>query len=182
MKRLHVHVGVENLDASIRFYGGLFGAPPSVRKSDYANWMVDDPRVNFAISQRGGRVGVNHLGLQAESAGELEAIRAQFAAADSAVVDEPAASCRYARSDKHWVFDPQGLAREGYRSMGEIRHFDHDAPDARDTPDANRCCPPSATLAHACCEAEPASATTARWRVTGTHPQEQPSRAPIVVR
>jgi len=147
MKRFHVHVGVEDLDQSIRFYSGLFGAAPNVRKSDYAKWMVDDPRINFAISQRGGRVGVNHLGLQAESADELEAIRAQFAAAGNAVVDEPAASCCYAKSDKHWVSDPQGIAWEGYHTMSEIRYFDHATEEA---PEENRCCAPSATTAKCC--------------------------------
>jgi len=126
MKRFHVHLGVENLDASIRFYSGLFGAAPTVRKDDYAKWMVEDPRINFAISQRGDRVGVNHLGLQADSADELADIRAHFAAAGQGVVDEPQASCCYVKSDKHWITDPQGIAWEGYHTLGEIRYFDRD--------------------------------------------------------
>jgi catechol 2,3-dioxygenase-like lactoylglutathione lyase family enzyme len=130
MKRFHVHVGVENLDESVRFYSSLFGADPTVRKDDYAKWMIEDPRVNFAISQRGGHVGVNHLGLQADSAGELADIRAHFAAAGTGVTDEPDASCCYAKSDKHWVTDPQGIAWEGYHTLGEIRYFDRDLSDA----------------------------------------------------
>ena len=127
MKRFHVHVGVRNLDDSIRFYTGLFGAEPTVRKADYAKWMIEDPRINFAISQREGRVGINHLGLQADSTDELASIRAQFAAADASVVDEPGANCCYARSDKHWVADPQGIAWEGYRTLGDIAYFDGEA-------------------------------------------------------
>jgi catechol 2,3-dioxygenase-like lactoylglutathione lyase family enzyme len=148
MKRFHVHVGVENLEQSIRFYAGLFGAEPTVRKADYAKWMIEDPRLNFAISQRDGRIGVNHLGLQADSVEELAAIRAQFAAADEgAVQDEPNASCCYANSDKHWVTDPQGVAWEGYRSLGEIRYFDRDAEGA---PAAATCGAPT-TVAHGGC-------------------------------
>ena len=129
MKRFHVHLGVADLDQSIRFYSGLFGAPPTVRKDDYAKWMIEDPRVNFAISTRSGELGVNHLGLQAESADELAGIREQFTAADKASLqDEPGASCCYARSDKHWVTDPQGIAWEGYHTLGEVRYFDSDQP------------------------------------------------------
>src|SRR5512134_2235757 len=103
MKRFHVHLSVPDLGESIRFYSGLFGAEPTVRKDDYAKWMIDEPRVNFAISQRGiGRTGLNHLGLQAESAEELAGIRTQFERADAAsTVDEPGANCCYVRSDKH---------------------------------------------------------------------------------
>ena len=129
MKRFHVHVGVADLERSIRFYSSLFGAPPTVRKEDYAKWMVDDPRVNFAISRRGGHVGVNHLGVQADSATELADIRAHFSAADAAsLADEPGANCCYARSDKHWVTDPQGIAWEGYHTLGEVKYFEGDAP------------------------------------------------------
>ena len=146
MKRFHVHVGVENLEQSIRFYSGLFGADPAVRKVDYAKWMIEDPRVNFAISQRGNRVGVNHLGLQADSADELADIRAHFAAATTGVVDEPNASCCYARSDKHWVTDPQGIAWEGYQSLGEIRYFVGD-----DVEGSAAACGTNASVESACC-------------------------------
>ena len=144
MKRFHVHLGVENLEQSIRFYSGLFGAAPTVRKDDYAKWMIEDPRVNFAISQRGNRVGVNHLGLQAESADELADIRAHFAAAGDRVTDQPDASCCYAKSDKHWVTDPQGIAWEGYHTLGEIRYFDRDTSGAVAT---TACCAPAQATA-----------------------------------
>ena len=137
MKRFHVHVGVEDIEQSVRFYSGLFGAPPTVRKADYAKWMVEDPRLNFAISQRGGRIGVNHLGLQADSAEELGRIRERFTAADATTVhDEPGSNCCYAKSDKHWVTDPQGIAWEGYHTLGEVRYFDGDVAPAA----ASKCC------------------------------------------
>ena len=168
MKRFHVHLGVENLDASIRFYSRLFGADPTVRKDDYAKWMIEDPRVNFAISRRGGHVGVNHLGVQAESGEELADIRAHFAAAGPGVADELDASCCYAKSDKHWVTDPQGIAWEGYHSLGEIRYFDGDEGEATqascggaDAAEASACCaeasirtapsPASPGAANRCC-------------------------------
>ena len=124
MKRFHVHLGVEHLEQSILFYSRLFGAEPTVRKPDYAKWMVDDPRLNFAISSRSGRAGVNHLGLQADNAEELAGIRSNFAAADQdSLQDEPGANCCYAHGDKHWVTDPQGIAWEGYHTLREIRYF-----------------------------------------------------------
>jgi len=141
MKRFHVHLGVADLDQSIRFYSGLFGAPPTVHKDDYAKWMIDDPRVNFAISARGGDIGVNHLGLQADSADELTAIREQFAAADKASLqDEPGTNCCYANSDKHWVTDPQGIAWEGYHTLGEVRYFNGDHADPHVE---SACCAPA---------------------------------------
>jgi len=156
MKRFHVHVGVENLDASIRFYSGLFGTAPTVRKDDYAKWMIEDPRINFAISRRDNRVGVNHLGLQADSADELADIRAHFAAAGPAVIDEPDASCCYAKSDKHWVTDPQGIAWEGYHTLGEIRYFDGKGNEAMSAP-----CGTESSAGSACCAAENTAETTA---------------------
>jgi len=172
MKRFHVHLGVADLDRSIRFYSGLFGAPPAVRKDDYAKWMIEDPRVNFAISTRGGGLGVDHLGLQADSEDELAGIRGQFAAADQASLqDEPGASCCYARSDKHWVTDPQGIAWEGYHTLGEVRHFNGDhahaiAESACCTPAQSTaepaqasCCTPAQAAASACCAPAPAAET-----------------------
>jgi len=131
MKRFHVHLGVPDLAASIRFYSDLFGLPPAVAKPDYAKWMLDDPRVNFAISQRGAPIGVNHLGLQADSAEELADLRLHFEAADGAtMVDEANVSCCYARSDKHWVRDPQGIAWEAFHSLGTVPLFDGDVEPA----------------------------------------------------
>lgn len=129
MKRFHVHVAVNDLPASIAFYSTAFGQPPTVRKDDYAKWMLEDPRINFAISHRGARVGVNHLGLQADNAEELADLRIHFAAADaSSVVDENNVSCCYARSDKHWVRDPQGIAWEAFHSLGDVPLYDGTAP------------------------------------------------------
>ena len=152
MKRFHVHLGVENLDRSIGFYSNLFGAGPSVRKDDYAKWMLDDPRINFAISQRGSATGVNHLGLQVESAAELAAVRTQFEAADTATtLAEPGASCCYAKSDKHWVTDPQGIVWEAFHTLAAIPFFDGENAEAS-MPGA--CCSPMAAkpaVASACC-------------------------------
>jgi catechol 2,3-dioxygenase-like lactoylglutathione lyase family enzyme len=125
MKRFHVHVGVKDLDSSIRFYSALFGAEPTVRKPDYAKWMIEDPRINFAISQRGDgrRVGVNHLGLQVDSDEELEALRAQAEAADLAAAAAKSVSCCYAKSNKYWYTDPTGVAWETYHSLGQVEFF-----------------------------------------------------------
>ena len=125
MRRFHVHLGVPDLAASIRFYSSMFGMPPTVEKPDYAKWMLDDPRVNFAISQRSGRVGLNHLGLQADSADELAQIRERFSAADAAALrDEPDVSCCYARGNKHWTRDPQGIAWEAFHTLHDVPLFD----------------------------------------------------------
>ena len=186
MKRFHVHIGVPDLPASIRFYSRLFGTPPTVRKDDYAKWMIDDPRVNFAISRRGA-LGVNHLGLQAETAVELADIRSQFEAADvAATVAEPGALCCYAKSDKHWVTDPQGIAWEAFHTLDAIPMFGHmddrGAPAAAccspgdvattDAPSASVCCAPAiaqaapASAEDACCA--PANIVTFQPRVNTT--------------
>jgi catechol 2,3-dioxygenase-like lactoylglutathione lyase family enzyme len=123
MKRFHVHVAVPDLAESIRFYSSLFGAEPAVTKDDYAKWMLDDPRINFAISQRGAKTGVNHLGFQVDSGDELEALHGQLEAADRGVAAEMDASCCYARSDKYWVTDPAGIAWESFHSLGTIPLF-----------------------------------------------------------
>ena len=123
MKRFHVHVAVPDLGAAVRFYSTLFGAQPSVQKDDYAKWMLDEPRLNFAISQRGGAPGINHLGFQVDSDDELEALHANLEAADRAVVAERDAHCCYARSDKYWVTDPAGIAWESFHSLADIPMF-----------------------------------------------------------
>ena len=127
MKRFHVHLGVPDLAASIRFYSSLFGMPPTVQKADYAKWMLDDPRVNFAISDRGAHAGLNHLGVQAESADELAGIRARFAEADAdAIRDEADVTCCYARGNKHWTRDPQGIAWEAFHTLDDVPLFGGD--------------------------------------------------------
>ena len=143
MKRFHVHVAVPDLGAGIRFYSTLFGAEPAVRKDDYAKWMLDEPRINFAISQRGGAIGVNHLGFQVDSGEELEALHANLEAADRAVVAEPGANCCYARSDKYWVTDPAGIAWESFHTLGTIPMFG--AADASQKEAA--CCAPAVATA-----------------------------------
>lgn len=120
MKRFHLHVSVDDLDASIKFYSAIFGTTPTVLKPDYAKWMLDDPRVNFAISKRGFRPGIDHVGIQVDSAGELTALREQAAAADIATAEQTNATCCYARSDKYWITDPQGIAWETFHTLESI--------------------------------------------------------------
>jgi catechol 2,3-dioxygenase-like lactoylglutathione lyase family enzyme len=128
MKRFHVHIAVENLAESIRFYSDLFAAKPAVERADYAKWMLEDPRVNFAISSRGHKAGVNHLGFQAEDAAELAELSERAGqAAGSAVLKEDQAECCYAKSDKYWVLDPQGIAWEHFHTLGEVPIFGEDS-------------------------------------------------------
>jgi catechol 2,3-dioxygenase-like lactoylglutathione lyase family enzyme len=128
MKRLHVHVSVNDLSASIRFYQSLFGAEPTVTKPDYAKWMLEDPRVNFAISMHRQPVGVNHLGFQVETDEELRGMRAQLEAADARMVEESEQPCCYAKSDKYWVTDPTGIAWETFHILGGIPAYGDDTP------------------------------------------------------
>ena len=140
MKRFHVHVAVDDLEANIRFYSTVFGAEPTVRKPDYAKWMMEDPRINFAVSQRGAKAGVDHLGFQVDSDDELQALRQQVAKAEIAALDQPDAECCYARSDKYWVTDPQGIAWETYRTLGEAEIYGADS--KKKTAEAGACCAP----------------------------------------
>jgi hypothetical protein len=119
MKRFHVHVSVENVADSIRFYRTLFAAEPAVVKDDYAKWMLDDPRVNFAISKRGGAAGIRHLGIQVENGGELADVYSRLKSAEGPVVEEGATTCCYAESEKSWITDPQGVQWETFLTTGE---------------------------------------------------------------
>ena len=119
MKRLHVHVAVDDLPKSIAFYSTLFATPPSVVKPDYAKWMLEDPRVNFAISMRGGKAGIDHLGIQVENAAELGEVYERLKHAEAPVLEEGATTCCYAQSEKSWVMDPQGVAWETFHTTGE---------------------------------------------------------------
>ncbi|MGZ8426677.1 MAG: ArsI/CadI family heavy metal resistance metalloenzyme, partial [Candidatus Binatia bacterium] len=139
MKRFHVHVSVDDLEANVKFYSTVFGAPPTVVKSDYAKWMVDDPRINFAISKRGGAAGIDHLGVQVDSDQELTALREQVAGAQIAALDQPDSECCYARSDKYWTTDPQGIAWETFHTLDAIPVYG----------DTNR------NQTRACCDAAP---------------------------
>ena len=118
MKRLHVHVSVEDIAQSVGFYSTLFAAEPAVLKPDYAKWMLDDPRVNFAISARGGKAGLDHFGIQVETQDELQAVYGRLRQADRPVLMEGATTCCYARSEKAWITDPQGLSWETFLTSG----------------------------------------------------------------
>lgn len=149
MKRFHVHVAVSDLEATIRFYSGVFGMPPTVRKSDYAKWMVDDPRINFAISKQTGNPGIDHLGIQVDSGEELTALREDVARAQIATQDQPNAECCYARSDKYWTTDPQGIAWETFHTLESIPVRGRSA-----RPDSSACCgkaPAESPSGSACC-------------------------------
>jgi hypothetical protein len=143
MKRFHVHVSVDNIEDSIRFYSAIFGAAPAVVKPDYAKWMLEDPRVNFAISNRGHALGVNHLGIQAESGTELEQLRRQIDTAGSAVVAQTGTSCCYSRSDKYWVTDPAGIAWEAFHSLASVPTYGE---DTRENAVDAACCIPLARI------------------------------------
>ncbi|SFU67617.1 ArsI/CadI family heavy metal resistance metalloenzyme [Nitrosospira multiformis] len=146
MKRFHVHVAVDDLNANIRFYSAVFGAEPSVRKPDYAKWMMEDPRINFAISQRGAKAGLDHLGLQVDTEEELSALRSQVATAEINRHEQPDATCCYARSDKYWITDPQGIAWETYHTLDKAEIFGADV--RVETGEAGACCaPPASTKA-----------------------------------
>ena len=119
MKRLHVHVSVANLERSVHFYSALFAAEPAVRQPDYAKWMLEDPRVNFAISQRDGKPGVQHLGIQVENRTELEEVYDRLQRADTPVLEEGETTCCYAHSEKSWIDDPQGVQWETFLTTGE---------------------------------------------------------------
>jgi catechol 2,3-dioxygenase-like lactoylglutathione lyase family enzyme len=119
MKRLHVHVAVENLTQSIGFYSALFAAQPAVVKTDYAKWMLDDPRVNFAISTRGRQPGLDHLGIQVENANELQEVYARLHRAGGNIVEQGPTACCYAKSEKSWIDDPAGIAWETFLTTGE---------------------------------------------------------------
>jgi Glyoxalase/Bleomycin resistance protein/Dioxygenase superfamily len=138
MSRLHLHVAVQDLDHSIRFYSALFGRAPSIKKPDYAKWDLTDPAVNFAISRRSRSTGLDHAGLQAESTAELDAIRQRLDAAGITGQAQDNTACCYARSDKYWTLDPQGIAWETFHTLDTIPTFnDTDATQA-----ARGCCVP----------------------------------------
>jgi catechol 2,3-dioxygenase-like lactoylglutathione lyase family enzyme len=152
MKRFHVHIRVDDLNASIAFYERLFSAPPTRVETDYAKWMLDDPRVNFAISTRGGQAGLDHLGFQTDSAEELLQLKDRAQNADMALVDEGSTSCCYAQSDKHWITDPQGIAWEHFHTLGNIPVFHENR--AAQASSAVCCAPPTtqaAAATSACC-------------------------------
>jgi len=139
MKRLHVHIAVDDLSRSIGFYSTLFGAEPSVIKADYAKWMLEDPKVNLAISQRGGSAGVDHLGIQVESDNELRDLAHRLKAAGEQTRDQEAATCCYAQSNKAWVNDPSGVRWETFFTFGEATTYGEDEPSAIATAATTAC-------------------------------------------
>ena len=149
MKRFHVHVAVNDLATSIRFYSALFGADPAVTKADYAKWMIEDPRINFAISKRGSRTGVNHLGLQVDSDEELELLRNQAERASPVTAAESNVNCCYARGNKYWYTDPQGVAWETYHTLEQVEFFGDEKgePKKSDAGASSGCCGPRPTAA-----------------------------------
>jgi hypothetical protein len=157
MKRMHVHVAVEDLQHSIGFYSALFDAQPTVVKPDYAKWMLDDPRVNFAISTRGRELGLDHLGIQVENKTELHEVYARLRKAGDTVIEQSETACCYAKSEKSWIDDPAGIAWETFHTTGENTEYG-DGTGEREARVANSkaCCVPQATVApatgSACCK------------------------------
>jgi catechol-2,3-dioxygenase len=162
MKRLHIHVGVKDLSDSVKFYNALFGAEPVKLKSDYAKWMLDDPLVNFAISTRADKTGVDHMGIQVDNADELGVLREHMSQANISTHSDGETTCCYARSEKSWVEDPNGIAWEAYHTMADAQVY-HAADDAlaasgdccTPEPTQGTCCAPKSELAAdaACCAA-----------------------------
>jgi catechol 2,3-dioxygenase-like lactoylglutathione lyase family enzyme len=158
MKRMHLHVSVPDLAQSIQFYSTLFGAPPSVVKDDYAKWMLDDPKVNLAISQRGREAGVDHVGIQVESPAELAELADRLKSAGEVTLDQAATTCCYTLSDKSWVTDPAGVRWETFYTFGEATRYGEDADAPAPQAAAGACCGPAevkpvevAATATACC-------------------------------
>ncbi|AMN43117.1 ArsI/CadI family heavy metal resistance metalloenzyme [Rhodoplanes sp. Z2-YC6860] len=147
MKRMHVHVSVDDIAKAVDFYSALFSVQPNVLKDDYAKWMLDDPRVNFAISSRGGQPGLDHLGIQVEDQGELQDVYARLRNAGSAVIEQGATTCCYAKSEKSWIDDPAGISWETFLTSGESTNygdsFDRDARIAHQ----KACCVPQPVFA-----------------------------------
>jgi catechol-2,3-dioxygenase len=140
MKRLHVHVSVDDVVKSIQFYNTLFAAEPTVTKDDYAKWMLEDPRVNFAISKRGGEAGIRHLGIQVDDHAELADVYSRLTRAEAPVLEEGATTCCYAKSEKSWIEDPQGIQWETFLTTGESTVY---GSDPITEPSAEACCAPN---------------------------------------
>jgi predicted lactoylglutathione lyase len=153
MKRMHVHVAVTDLERSIGFYSALFAAEPAVIKTDYAKWMLDDPRVNFAISTRGRQTGLDHLGIQAENESELKEIYARLHQAGGNIIEQGQTSCCYAKSEKSWIDDPAGISWETFLTTGESTDYgDGTGERVARVAHAKACCVPQPTsLAPAAC-------------------------------
>jgi catechol 2,3-dioxygenase-like lactoylglutathione lyase family enzyme len=159
VKRFHVHVQVSDLNASVRFYSTLFGEPPVVLKHDYAKWMLEDPRVNFAITSGAGRPAIDHLGFQVESDDELSLVTRRLDAAGQSVVKQDNATCCYARGNKGWINDPSGISWETFHTFGESTVYGDDTVPravAEMPRSSDACCAPVTLSASACCGASKA--------------------------
>lgn len=145
MKRLHVHVGVADLDQSIRFYSALFAAEPTVRKTDYAKWMLEDPLVNFAVSSRQDGAGLRHLGIQVETQDELQEVYGRLKQAGGPIFEEGKTTCCYAKSEKTWITDPQGISWETFLTTGQSTTYgggvEAAAPESHAASKPPPCCP-----------------------------------------
>ena len=149
MKRFHLHVSVKNLNESIQFYSTLFGQAPAKIKEDYAKWMLEDPRINFAISTKNDKVGIDHLGIQVDEEQELRELTSRLKNAEVGVYDEGFATCCYAKSNKAWVIDPSGIAWEAYQTMEDVELFSEKSKDKELT--TNACCTPSSNKSKSSC-------------------------------
>jgi predicted enzyme related to lactoylglutathione lyase len=159
MKRFHAHVRVDDLNSSVRFYSTLFGTEPAVLKPDYAKWMLDDPRINFAITAGSKSPGLDHLGLQVESDEDLATLADRLNAAGEKVAKQENASCCYARGNKGWVSDPSGISWETFHTFGESTVYGNDVaprPAAAKPLEADSCCAPAPSSTIACCSASKA--------------------------
>jgi uncharacterized glyoxalase superfamily protein PhnB len=157
MKRMHVHVSVENIPHAVAFYSTLFAAQPAVVKDDYAKWMLDDPRVNFAIWTRGREAGLDHLGIQVESADELQEVYARLRQAGGAILEQGQTTCCYAQSEKSWIDDPAGISWEAFHTTGGATHYGTSVQKGAQIARAKACCMPQPAAEKvatpACCEA-----------------------------
>jgi catechol-2,3-dioxygenase len=161
MKRMHVHMGVKSIDEAVKFYSALFGAEPTKQMPDYAKWMLEDPKLNFAISTRSGKEGVEHLGIQVENEAELSEMRQRLSQTEVDVIEEGERVCCYAESNKSWVQDPAGIAWEAYQTMGDAQLFSTQAESSESaccTPVSiplvavrSSCCEPSDSNSSGCC-------------------------------
>ena len=147
MSRLHIHIAVDDIEQNIRFYSALFGSQPSITKVDYIKWELTEPAVNFAISKRGSKTGLDHVGIQADNDDELTAIQSRLQQAGIAVQEQRDAACCYARSDKYWTADPQGIAWETFHSLDTIPTFSSGDEQAA----ASGCCVPEINKGGGCC-------------------------------
>jgi hypothetical protein len=172
MKRMHIHVGVKNLDESVGFYSALFGAQPVKLKPDYAKWMLEEPHLNFAISTRSGKIGVDHMGLQVDDAGELAALRDHMSAANISTHSDGETTCCYAKSEKSWVEDPNGIAWEAYHTMEDAQIYSGSDAVAHNAVNEAACCTPE-TAQGVCCAPKPElAASSACCGVTNEPPQK----------